>query len=75
MKRAAVHGRRQYAERTEDTLFPVGRCVTHVCPVCLKEWKLSLFSASCRPVGGPQQRSAPTVYENISFGRTEVLLP
>lgn len=61
--------------RTEDALFSVGRCVIHVRPVCLKEWKLSLFLSSCRPGGGPQQRSVATVYKNISFCRTEVLLP
>lgn len=60
---------------TEDTLFSVGRCVNHVCPVCHKEWKLSLFSASCRPGGGPQQHSAAQDFENISFCQTEVLLP
>lgn len=31
------------------------RRVTHACPVCLQHWKLSLFWASCRPAGGPQQ--------------------
>ncbi len=75
MRRAAVHGRRRHTERTEDTLCSVGRRVTHVCPVCLKEWKLSLFSASCRPGGGPQRSSAARVYENISFCWTEVVLP
>lgn len=70
-----MHGRRQDTERTEDTLFSVGRHVTHVCPVCLKGWKLSLFGASCRPGGGPQQLSAARVYENISSCWTEVLLP
>lgn len=39
----------------------------HVCPVCLKEWKLCLFWTSCRPGGGAQQRSAASVDENISF--------
>lgn len=68
-------GKRQHTEMTEDTLLSVGRHVIHVCPVCLNEWKLSLFSASCRPGGGPQQRSAARVYHNISFCRTEVLLP
>lgn len=69
------HGRRQDTERAEDTLFSVGCRLTHVCPVSLNEWKSSLFSASCRPGGGPQQLSAARVYENISFCWTEVLLP
>lgn len=28
---------------TDDTLFLVGHCVARVCPVYLKEWKLSFF--------------------------------
>jgi len=53
--------------KTEDALLSEGCRVTHVCPVCLKEWKLSLFSASCRPVGGPQRGFAAEVYEDICF--------
>lgn len=54
------------------TLFSAGRAVAHVCPVCLKQWKSSLFSASCRLRGGAQQCSSAWLYENISFGPTDV---
>lgn len=70
LRGAVVCGVERQNEWTE--LFPVGCCLTHVRPVCLKEWKLSLFSASCGPVRG--LCSVLRVYENISFCQTEVLL-
>lgn len=68
MRRIALNG-------TEDALLSVG-CffVTHVCPVYLHEWNLSLFSASWRPGGGPQHCCVTRLYENTSFCQTEVLL-
>lgn len=39
----AVSVSESHAGRTDDTLFLVGHCVAHVCPVYLKEWKSSFF--------------------------------